>query len=36
MIFKDRFEAGGLLAQALSKYANDPQAIILGIPRGGV
>lgn len=36
MIFKDRFEAGALLAQALSKYANDPQAIILGIPRGGV
>ncbi len=36
MIFKDRFEAGALLAQKLSQYANDPQTIVLGIPRGGV
>lgn len=36
MIFKDRQAAGKLLAKRLTGYQNDPQAIVLGIPRGGV
>lgn len=36
MIFQDRQHAGQLLAQALKKYQNHPQAIVLGLPRGGV
>lgn len=35
MIFKDRIEAGQLLAQKLEKYA-DKDAVILGLARGGV
>lgn len=35
MIFKDRTEAGKLLAQKLEKY-KDKKVIIYGMPRGGV
>jgi putative phosphoribosyl transferase len=34
--FKDRKEAGQLLAQALQKYDHDENAIVIGLPRGGV
>jgi putative phosphoribosyl transferase len=34
-IFKDRVEAGQILAKALSKYKNQ-KALVLGLPRGGV
>lgn len=34
--FKDRKDAGRLLAQALLKYKNDTHAIVIGLPRGGV
>ena len=34
--FRDRNEAGQLLAKKLSVYANRPEVIILGLPRGGV
>lgn len=34
--FRDRAEAGQLLAQQLSSYAHHPRAIVLGLPRGGV
>jgi putative phosphoribosyl transferase len=34
--FRDRIEAGQLLAQQLLSYAHHPQAIVLGLPRGGV
>ncbi|PSB54822.1 phosphoribosyltransferase [Chamaesiphon polymorphus] len=34
--FRDRAEAGKLLAQQLLDYANRPQAIVLALPRGGV
>ena len=34
--FHDRFEAGRVLAARLSPYANRPDAIVLGLPRGGV
>jgi putative phosphoribosyl transferase len=34
--FRDREEAGQLLARQLSSYAHHPQAIVLGLPRGGV
>ena len=33
MVFNDRFEAGRMLADKLSKYKD---AIVLAIPRGGV
>src|SRR3990167_4448397 len=36
MRFKDRHEAGVMLAKALSKYANKKDVIVLAIPRGGV
>ncbi len=36
MIFSDRHEAGLKLAEALKKYANTPQTVVLGLPRGGV
>lgn len=36
MIFKDRHDAGQQLAKNLIKYKNDPSAIVLAIPRGGV
>ena len=34
--FKDRCYAGKLLAQAVQQYAGDPEAIVIGLPRGGV
>jgi len=34
-IFKDRVEAGQILANKLTKYA-DPKTLVLGLPRGGV
>jgi predicted phosphoribosyltransferase len=34
--FHDRFEAGRVLATRLSAYADRPDAIVLGLPRGGV
>src|SRR5687768_14158849 len=35
-IFRDRIEAGQLLAGELMRYANQPCVIVLGLPRGGV
>jgi putative phosphoribosyl transferase len=35
-MFRDRVEAGELLAHALKAYDKNPQAIVLGLPRGGV
>ena len=35
MIFEDRLDAGARLAEALKEHAG-PEAVILGIPRGGV
>src|SRR5437870_8057684 len=34
--FRDRTEAGRLLAAKLTAYANRPNVIVLGLPRGGV
>jgi predicted phosphoribosyltransferase len=34
--FRDRSEAGRLLAEKLSAYRNDPNVIVLALPRGGV
>jgi predicted phosphoribosyltransferase len=34
--FQDRYEAGRLLAERLEKYAERPDVIVLGLPRGGV
>ena len=34
--FKNRMQAGKLLAQHLDSYANRPDAIVLALPRGGV
>jgi putative phosphoribosyl transferase len=34
--FKNRVQAGKLLAQHLDTYANRPDAIVLALPRGGV
>jgi putative phosphoribosyl transferase len=34
--FRDRADAGRQLAQQLATYAHHPQAIALGLPRGGV
>jgi len=34
--FRDRVDAGRQLAQKLMQYKNDPNAIVLGLPRGGV
>jgi predicted phosphoribosyltransferase len=36
MIFKDRVDAGEKLAVKLQKFKNQPNTIILGLPRGGV
>lgn len=36
MVFIDRNEAGEKLAQALLKYKNAENTIVLGLPRGGV
>jgi predicted phosphoribosyltransferase len=35
-IFKDRTEAGRFLAQKLAQYADDPNVVVLALPRGGV
>ena len=35
-MFKNREEAGELLAQELITFCNDPTAILLALPRGGV
>ena len=34
--FRDRREAGRLLAQKLTAYANRPDVVVLALPRGGV
>lgn len=36
MQFANRIEAGRLLAKKLDKYANRPDVVVLGLPRGGV
>ncbi|KAF3884219.1 MULTISPECIES: phosphoribosyltransferase [Nostocales] len=36
MRFKDRTQAGQLLAKDLAAYANRPDTLVLGLPRGGV
>lgn len=35
-IFKDRSDAGQFLAEKLVEYANRPDVVVLGLPRGGV
>jgi len=35
-MFRNREEAGELLAQELAAYRNDPDGILLALPRGGV
>jgi outer membrane protein assembly factor BamC len=35
-MFRDRQDAGRRLAERLERYRADPQAVVLGIPRGGV
>ena len=35
-MLKDRREAGRLLARELRQYANRPDVVVLGLPRGGV
>jgi predicted phosphoribosyltransferase len=34
--YRDRTEAGGVLAKGLAAYANRPEVIVLALPRGGV
>jgi putative phosphoribosyl transferase len=34
--FKNRLDAGTLLAQQLSVYSSNPNAVVLALPRGGV
>lgn len=36
MRFVDRKQAGDVLAQQLSRYRDDPAAVVLALPRGGV
>jgi putative phosphoribosyl transferase len=36
MMFRNRVEAGRLLAQALAAYEGRPNLLVLGLPRGGV
>lgn len=36
LVFRNRTHAGQLLAEALTKYANHDDVIVLGLPRGGV
>jgi len=36
MLFQDRIDAGQQLAQKLLQYKNDPKAVVIGLPRGGV
>src|SRR6202171_4231198 len=35
-LFRDRREAGRLLAEKLAAYANKPDVLMLALPRGGV
>lgn len=35
-MFRDRIDGGRQLAEELTAYAEDPEAVVLGIPRGGV
>jgi predicted phosphoribosyltransferase len=35
-VYRDRFEAGQVLAKALTAYRNRPDVIVLALPRGGV
>ena len=35
-LFRNRREAGRLLAQKLAHYANRPDVLVLALPRGGV
>ena len=35
-LFKDRSDAGRLLATALGEYADRENVIVLGLPRGGI
>jgi len=35
-LFQDRSDAGKKLADKLTIYANNPNAIVLGLPRGGI
>jgi putative phosphoribosyl transferase len=35
IVFKDRVQAGEMLAEALTAYANQADVIVLGLPRGG-
>src|SRR5215468_3679441 len=34
--FRDRYEAGQVLAEKLARYAGRPDVLILALPRGGV
>src|SRR5580765_6974320 len=34
--FRDRRQAGGMLARELSRFAHDSSTVVLAIPRGGV
>src|SRR5690349_22010203 len=36
MRFRDREQAGRVLAQSLGRYAELPGVVVLGLPRGGV
>jgi putative phosphoribosyl transferase len=36
MLYKDRFEAGRILARRLAHYAGNPDTLVLGLARGGV
>src|SRR5687767_552033 len=36
MLFEDRFEAGQFLAKKLRHYRDQPDVIVLALPRGGV
>src|SRR5947207_8665129 len=36
MQFRDRTEAGQVLARVLRAYAGRPEVLVLGLPRGGV
>lgn len=36
MIFKNRYDAGEQLAKRLTEYQNNPEVIVIGLPRGGI